>query len=290
MEAAPPAGMRPREFELVRQMVYDFCGLDLTGKQVLVDARLRKKIQDGGFSGVEAFLEHVQKNPKGEAFADMIDVLTTNHTSFFRESQHFDLLRNTVVPAFAGAERLHLWSAACSTGEEPYTIAFSLLDALGEAVFSRVQIFATDISTRVLAKAKKALYPLATVSQLPPDLRRRCLLKGTGAYADQCLVKRELRSLVTFRQFNLLDDCSSFGPFHVIFCRNVMIYFDQQTQERLVNRLAAQLHPGGYLLIGHSESLSGLNQPLQYIAPATYRRGASMGTVAKLDSTLRRAR
>jgi len=290
MEFVQPAAMRQREFEQVRQMVYDFCGIDLTGKQVLVDARLRKKIQDGGFPTVEAFLDHVQRNPKSEAFADMIDVLTTNHTSFFRESQHFDLLRNTIVPAFAGSDRLKLWSAACSTGEEPYTITFSLLEAMGDAVFSRVEILATDISTRVLEKAQKGLYPVSSVSQLPVDLRRQCLLKGTGRYADQCLVKRELRSLITFRQFNLLDDCSTFGPFHVIFCRNVMIYFDQQTQERLVNRLAMRLLPGGYLLIGHSESLSGLNQPLQYIAPATYRKAGSMGMAAQSESTLRRSR
>ncbi len=290
MDNAQPAGMRQREFEQVRQMVYDFCGLDLTGKQVLVDARLRKKIQDGGFQNVEAFLDHVRRNPKSEAFADMIDVLTTNHTSFFRENQHFELLRNTIVPSFAGADRLQLWSAACSTGEEPYTITFSLLDAMGEAAFSRVEILATDISTRVLAKAQKGLYPVSAVSQLPADLRRRCLLKGSGQYADQCLVKRELRELVTFRQFNLLDDCSTFGPFHVIFCRNVMIYFDQQTQEKVVNRLAARLHPGGYLLIGHSESLSGLDQPLQYIAPATYRKAGSMGTVAQTGGMMRRAR
>jgi len=271
MQTCDPYAMRPRDFDQIRQMVYDFCGVDLTGKQVLVDTRLTKKVREFGFPSVQSYCEHLKNNPKSEEFTSMIDMLTTNHTSFFREQQHFNLLRSTIAPEVPESEAIPIWSAACSSGEEPYTIAFSLYEALGESVFSRAEILATDISTRVLEKAQRGLYPVSTIDKLPVAVRRRCLLKGTGEYADQCLVKREVRSLVTFKHFNLLEDCSSFGPFQVIFCRNVMIYFDRQTQETLVNKLASRLLPGGYLFIGHSESLNGISHPLQYVAPATYR-------------------
>ncbi len=273
-----PLTMEVRHFEQIRKMVYDFCGVDLHGKEVLVGTRLGKKVRDLGFSSFESYCEQVRQNPTGDLFTSMIDALTTNHTSFFREQQHFDLLRDVVLPELPMDSDIRIWSAACSSGEEPYTAIFTLIEALGEAAFSRTSILATDISTRVLEQARRGLYPISRLGGLPPGLMRRCLLKGVGQYADQCLVKRELRELIRFQQFNLLDDCSSFGPFQVIFCRNVMIYFDRQTQEAVVNKLASRLCPGGYLLIGHSESLNGVKHPLQYVAPATYRNtGAVRG-------------
>ncbi len=271
-----PLTMGTHHFEQIRQMVYDFCGVDLQGKQVLVGTRLGKKVRDSGLSSFESYCEQVRQDPAGELFTSMIDALTTNHTSFFREQQHFDLLRNVVLPELPKDSNISIWSAACSSGEEPYTIAFSLVDALGEAAFSRTSILATDISTRVLQQAQRGLYPVSRLGTLPAGLMRRCLLKGVGEYADHCLVKRELRALIRFAHFNLLDDCSSLGPFQVIFCRNVMIYFDRQTQEAVVNRLASRLAPGGYLLIGHSESLNGVKHALQYIAPATYRNAGAI--------------
>ncbi|RXH56286.1 CheR family methyltransferase [Granulicella sibirica] len=282
--------MRTSDFEQIRRMVYDFCGVDLTGKQVLVGTRLGKKIRDLGFKTFDSYCEKVRQDPSGELFTTMIDWLTTNHTSFFREEQHFELLQNTIVPALPAGSPIKIWSAACSSGEEPYTIAFSLASVLGDAVFSRASILATDISTRVLERARTGLYPLSRLDGLSTELRRKCLLKGTGKYADQCLVKPEIRSLVDFRRFNLLEDCSSFGPFQVIFCRNVMIYFDQQTQETLVNKLASRLLPGGYLLIGHSESLNGINHRLQYVTPATYRKGTSDDAAASGPGSRRRVR
>jgi chemotaxis protein methyltransferase CheR len=264
--------MRPAEFEQIRSMIYKFCGVDLTGKQVLVGTRLGKRVRDLGFPSFGKYCEHLKNDPSGHIFATTVDLLTTNHTSFFREQKHFDLLRNVIVPELPQKSSLSIWSAACSTGEEPYTIAFSLMEALGEAAWSRVSILATDISSRVLAHAQRGLYPIVNVQGLPPGVLRSCLLKGTGQYADQCMVRREIRSLIDFRRFNLLDDCSKFGPFQVIFCRNVMIYFDQKTQQQVVNNLASRLAPGGYLLIGHSESLNGVEHTLQYVAPATYRR------------------
>ena len=282
--------MRASDFEQIRRMVYEFCGVDLTGKQVLVGTRLGKKIKDLGFVSFESYCDKVRQDPTGELFTKMIDWLTTNHTSFFREEQHFELLQNTIVPALPAGSPIKIWSAACSSGEEPYTIAFSLASVLGDALFSRASILATDISTRMLDRARTGLYPIARVEGLSAELRRKCLLKGTGKYADQCLVKPEIRSLIDFRRFNLLEDCSSFGPFQVIFCRNVMIYFDQQTQETLVNKLASRLASGGYLLIGHSESLNGINHRLQYITPATYRKVTSNDVTASGAGLRRRAR
>ncbi len=271
-ESAAGQTMRPREFEQIRKMVYSHCGVDLTGKQVLVTTRLSKKMRDLGFSSFEAYCEKVQQDQSGELFTSMIDVLTTNHTSFFREMQHFDFLQKEILPAFKNSGQISVWSAACSSGEEPYSIAFSLAEFLGDSFFTRAKILATDISTRILDQARKGLYPISRLQEISVEMRRKCLLKGTGEYENYCLVKKEIRAQIEFKHFNLLDDCSRLGPFNVIFCRNVMIYFDQQTQEALVNRLTSRLVPGGHLLIGHSESLNGLQHHLQYVRPATYRK------------------
>ena len=264
--------LRPREFHLIRRMVYEHFGIDLDGKEVLVAARLGKKMRELGLSSFKQYYEHVEQDATGEALTTMVDALTTNHTSFFREAQHFDYLRKVIVPALQPTGQLRIWSAACSTGEEPYSIAFTLREELGEATSAKVRILATDISTRVLAKAERGLYPASRFQQIPVDRMRRHLLKGSGASAGDYMVKKETRALVEFQRLNLMEDFSHVGLFSVIFCRNVMIYFDQETQQGLVNRLAAQLEPGGYLLIGHAESLNGIEHPLKYLCPATYRK------------------
>jgi chemotaxis protein methyltransferase CheR len=277
VEATSGMEMRPREFERIRQMAYEFCGVDLKGKQILVSARLGKKIRHLKLPSFTHYCDQVEGDASGALFTEMIDALTTNHTSFFREARHFDFLRNTVLPGLAGQGGINIWSAACSSGEEPYTIAFSVIDALGAEAYSRLSITATDISTRVLDKAKAGLYPLASLGALSAEMRRECLMKGTGQYAGQCMVKPAIKKLVDFRQWNLMHQSSSFGPFEVIFCRNVMIYFDQETQQTVVGNLVSRLAPGGYLLIGHAESLNGITHELEYICSATYRKpgGAS---------------
>ena len=283
--SSDPYAMRPHDFDQIRQMVYEFCGVDLHGKQMLVGTRLAKKVQQLGFPSFEAYCTEVKRNPSGELFTSMIDTLTTNHTSFFREEAHFTFLRDVILPGLSSTAKLSIWSSACSTGEEPYTIAFSLIDALGDEAFSRVSILATDISTRVLEQAQRGIYPSSNLQQqLSPTVLRRCLLRGVGQYENHCMVKPEVRAMVNFGQFNLLDDCSSVGPFEVIFCRNVMIYFDRPTQQNVVNKLAARLAPGGYLLIGHSESLNGIEHPLLYVRPATYRKSGSARAVARSSS------
>jgi len=273
--AAAPHQLRRREFDLICRTMHDNFGIDLQGKEVLVAARLGKKLRELEIQTFEQYWEVIQRDSSGETLTAMVDALTTNHTSFFREMQHFEYLRTSVLPSMSSSGQIRIWSAACSTGEEPYSIAFTLLQALGPQTTSRIRILATDISTRVLAIAESGTYSAERVLSMAADQQRRCLLKGSGPSEGTYKVKQEIQSLISFRRMNLMEDFSHVGSFSVIFCRNVMIYFDRKTQESLVNRLTACLEPGGHLLIGHAESLNGIDHDLRYVRPATYRKSAT---------------
>ena len=264
--------IRPQEFQLICSMIYDNFGIDLNGKEVLVAARLGKQMRSLALDSIEEYCAFVQRDSSGEALSAMVDALTTNHTSFYREPQHFDFLRKVILPELNSAPEIRIWSSACSSGEEPYTIAFTAVDELGDRAFSRISILATDISTQVLQAAQRGVYPACRFEQMPVERLRCYLLKGSGESQGQFLVKKQIRSLITFQRLNLMEDFSRVGRFSVIFCRNVMIYFDRPTQQNLVNKLAHQLEPGGYLLIGHAESLNGIDHPLTYLHPAIYRK------------------
>lgn len=268
--AVPP--LRTVDFDRIRQLIYDRFGIDLRGKQTLVSGRLQKKIRELHLRSFADYFDHVQNDSSGAALTAMVDALTTNHTSFFREVQHFKFLREIILPRLGGHANLSIWSAACSTGEEPYSIAFTLLEELGTSASQRARILATDVSTRALRHAEHGVFAAERFENVPHEQMRRHLLKGSGDHAGKYLVKEEARSLVRFQQLNLMEDFSHLGSFSVIFCRNVMIYFDKATQENLVNRLAHQLVPGGYLLTGHAESLNGVAHQLEYVCPATYRK------------------
>lgn len=278
-EAKVGRDIRPltsREFQQFRQLAYEKFGLDLrTGKEQLVSARLGKKIRELRFRSYQEYYRHVVEDATGEALAALIDALTTNHTSFFREAAHFEFLRKAILPGLRERPRLALWSAACSSGEEPYTIAFSVIEEWGDVAFDKLRVLATDISTKVLTSAEKGIYPAARFEAMPALAQRRYLLRGEGRWKDSYQVKPEVRRLVEFRRLNLMENFAHVGPFPVIFCRNVMIYFDKPTQQELVARLAGRLEPGGYLLIGHAESLNALDHPLQYLRPAVYRKPAA---------------
>jgi chemotaxis protein methyltransferase CheR len=200
----------------------------------------------------------------------LLDALTTNFTSFLREPAHFEFLRKSILPNLEGPIRI--WSAGCSTGEEPFTIAFSLIEELGPAAFWRCRILAADISSHALAAARRAVYPADRFSDFPPDCLPSYLLRGTQNWDGWFRVKPSIRAMIDFRRLNLVEPFHHPQPFQVIFCRNVMIYFNKATQVDLVNRLFRSLAPGGYLFIGHSESLTGLAHPYQYIQPAVYRK------------------
>jgi chemotaxis protein methyltransferase CheR len=263
--------LNTREFERISQLAFESCGIDLrTGKRELVQARIGKKMRQGRFGSFKEYLRHVEADRTGQELIALLDCLTTNFTSFLREPAHFEFLRETILPGIRG--EIRIWSAACSTGEEPFTIAFSMLEELGKAEANRIKILATDISTRVLETAKAATYQADRFTGCPPQWLKEYLLRGTGKSEGLCRVKPEVRNLIEFRRFNLMETFHPAQPFHVIFCRNVMIYFDKETQEGVVNRLATCLAPGGYLLVGHAESLTGLRHPYSYVKPAVYRK------------------
>jgi len=263
--------LSPHEFNQITELAYRTCGIDLkSGKEELVQARLGKKIRQGKFGSFKEYYEHVVADRTGEELIALLDALTTNFTSFLREAGHFDFLRKTIAPGLKGPIRI--WSAACSTGEEPFTIAFSLLEELGMPAASRIHILASDISSRALAAAERGVYATERFKDFPPDWPRKYLLRGSDNADGWFRVKPAIRHMIEFRRLNLMETFVPPKPFQVIFCRNVMIYFNKATQEQLVNRFASCLEPGGYLLIGHSESLTGLQHPYEYIKPAVYRR------------------
>lgn len=264
--------LTPRDFQRITALAKEKFGLDLRpGKEDLVAARLRKKMRELGIHSFREYCEMVTRDASGESVLALMDVLTTNHTAFLREPAHFDFFRRRVAAEFGRRGRVNVWSAACSTGEEPYTLCMAALEELGDP--SRCWVLATDISGRALEAARRGVYEASRVEALPAEWLRRYFLRGEGPAAGKYKIRPEVARMVEFRRLNLVGEWPLFGPFAAIFCRNVMIYFDRPTQEQLVNRLAGLLEPGGYLFVGHAESLTGIEHPLQYVQPAVYRRG-----------------
>jgi chemotaxis protein methyltransferase CheR len=260
-----------RDLKTLARLVYDRAGITLhDGKRALVTARLQKRVRTGGFGSFTAYVKYVEQDPSGDEVVALLDAISTNHTSFYREPQHFDLLTSRIAPEI-GPQGLDIWSAACSSGEEPYTIAMTLSDAVGDKV-SGVRILASDLSTKVLAAARTGVYKMERVEGLPRDVLRRHFEKGLGAQAGLARVQSRLAALVKFERLNLLEIGDLGRRFEVIFCRNVMIYFDRAVQQRVVSMLERHLKPGGWLFISHSESLNGISHGLQWVAPAVYRR------------------
>jgi chemotaxis protein methyltransferase CheR len=274
--AAPTAqawALKPREFEQIRHLAHEKFGLDLRhGKEELVAARLGKLIRTGGFGSFDEYYRYVVVDASGEALTGMIDALATNFTSFLREPKHFEFLAAAVLAGWMDRGEIRVWSAACSTGEEPYTLALTLLDTLSGASHGAIRVLATDISTRALDAARKGVYPKERFQDFPQAWLPKYLLKGEGPSTGFYRVKPEVRRLIEFRRLNLIEPFVHPQPFAAIFCRNVMIYFDTLTQTDLVERLAACLEPGGYLFVGHAESLAGARSNLEYVRPAVYRK------------------
>ncbi len=278
---SPPIELTAKEFAFVATLAREEFGLELgTGKEQLVNSRLGNLMRQRGFKSFGDYYRHLQSDRTGDALVELIDVLTTNHTSFFREQAHFDFLTQRIFPEQILAEQkghapLRIWSAASSTGEEPYTIALTAREYLGPQSPSLPSILATDISTRVLETARKGMYKADRFQGgIPPWLKKH-LLRGEGRWDGWYRMRPEILGMVDFRRLNLIEPLPDVGRFTVIFCRNVMIYFSRATQEHVVNNLAACLEPGGYLFVGHSESLTGIEHPLQQVQPAIYRkRGA----------------
>ncbi|PWT99780.1 MAG: chemotaxis protein CheR [Terriglobia bacterium] len=261
--------MAASDFQQIRDLAYRSFGLDLKpGKEELVSARLQKLVRSGGFQSYQAYCRHVLHDRSGESLMALIDALATNHTSFLREADHFDFLRRRVAPVLARRAGVEVWSAACSTGEEIWTLAFVLRDALPT---SRIQLLGTDISRKALASARRATYEAARVQVLPKPWLTS-YLDADGNPPLSYTVKASIRAQAVFQRLNLIEPLPWNKQFPVIFCRNVMIYFDRATQQRVIASLAANLEPGGYLFVGHAESFSGIDHRLEYVQPAIYRR------------------
>jgi chemotaxis protein methyltransferase CheR len=265
--AVRPLG--PQEFEQIRQLAHRAFGLDLKcGKEELVFARLRRLVQAAGFHSFQQYYRHVLGDGTGAALVGMIDALATNHTGFLREREHFEFLRTQVAPMLAGREIVEVWSAACATGEEVWTIAMVLNEALPAR---RIRITATDISGKALEFAERGGYSAERCQPLPASwLSRYFIAEGQPPVAYR--IRPELRAQALFRRVNLIEPAVCPHRFPAIFCRNVMIYFDKATQTNLVGRLAECLEPGGYLFVGHAESLSAVSHSLEYVQPAVYRK------------------
>jgi chemotaxis protein methyltransferase CheR len=263
--------LSPAEFDHIRRLAQQNFGLCLKdGKQGLVIARLGKELRRHGFSTFQQYCRHVEADPHGEAMAELANALTTNFTSFLREPAHFDFLKTNFVAGLLD-KSVEIWTAACSTGEEPYSILFTLLEAMGPN--ASVRILATDLSTRALRAASAAVYEADRVEGLPSGWPQKYFLRGNGKWQGFYRVKPEFRERVQFQRFNLISSQLPAKKFPAVFCRNVAIYFDKPTQAAVVKRLASALIPGGYIFIGHSESLAGVDHNLEYVRPALYRTG-----------------
>jgi len=283
MTSANTAENREREFDFtdhdfafLRDVVMEHSGISLgEQKRQLVYGRLTRRLRQLGLRSFAEYCGHVEQHLE-EELGELINAITTNLTSFFRENHHFEHLAAHALPDImkrnAGTRRLRLWSSASSTGEEPYSIAMTVAETLGSASGWDARILATDIDSQVLAKAQTGVYTEDRITDIPPARQRRWFRRGAGANSSKVKVNEDLQALIAFRQLNLLKDWPMRGPFDIIFCRNVVIYFDKDTQRRLFDRFADILVPNGYLYVGHSESLHRISERFKLIGKTIYQR------------------
>jgi len=264
------------EFDFIRHVIGENAGIVLgPNKRQLVQGRLARRLRELGLPSYEAYCEYV-RDAGPEELVGLINAITTNVTSFFRENHHFEALASYMLPEAmkrnAASRRLRIWSAGCSTGEEPHCIAVVAAEVLPSAPRYDFKILATDIDSDVVAAATSGIYPVDRMSSVSPERLKRFFLKGSGENEGCAVARHDIKSTITFRTLNLLHGWPMKGPFDVIFCRNVMIYFDQPTREKLVNRFSEMLAPGGYLCIGHSESIHAGSAPFKLVGKTIYRR------------------
>ncbi|MGD0417609.1 MAG: protein-glutamate O-methyltransferase CheR [Terriglobales bacterium] len=272
------------DFGRLRSLIYEQSGINLNAeKKTMLELRIKRRLRSLDLNSFAQYCEYLF-GPHGqkEEIVHLLDVVSTNKTDFFREPEHFEFLVQKAIPELMARNQsgrpLLVWSAGCSTGEEPYTLAMVLNEcALAQPGF-RFRVLATDISTTVLAKAGRGVFSVEVVGPVPADLRRKYFMRSRDRDSNLLRVVPELRQLVEFRRLNFMD--ADFGlsqKVDVIFCRNVIIYFDRATQEQIIQKLAAQLVPGGYAFVGHSETLHDMDIPLAPVAPAIYRKKEDAG-------------
>lgn len=266
--------MSDKEFKLLTEYIYDYCGINLSKKKTLLETRLFGVLLEKGFKDFSSYYKFIINDRTGEAVSDVIDRVSTNHTFFMREIQHFKYFRDQVLPHIKTTVRnkdLRIWSAGCSSGEEPYTLAMIIDDYFGkEKVLWDTSILATDISSTALHKGREGVYSDEEIAALPALWKKRYFRYLSP---ERYMVKNELKGEIVFRKYNLMEKVLPFKKkFQVIFCRNVMIYFDNATKRELINRFYDITENGGYLFIGQSESLNRDESDYQYIMPAIYRK------------------
>ncbi|VTU25254.1 Chemotaxis protein methyltransferase [Variovorax sp. SRS16] len=258
------------EFGRFQRFIHEAAGITLSpAKKALVCGRLFKRLQAHRLNSYTDYLALLDSGRAAAEVQTAIDLLTTNETYFFREPRHFELLRTVALAAASRPQPLRVWSAACSTGEECYSIAMVLADCLGATAW---EVVGTDISSRVLQRARAAHYPLERTRHVPPAYLKRFCLRGLGEQEGTLLVERPLRERVRFAQVNLNAGLPALGSFDMIFLRNVMIYFNGDTKRQVVARVLALLKPGGHFCIGHSETLNEISTAVQQVAPSIYRK------------------
>jgi chemotaxis protein methyltransferase CheR len=277
-------GIATENYEFIRQLVYHHSRINLgPDKMGLVRSRVQKRLRALGLADFDSYCRLLDCPSGKEELTALVDVISTNVTQFFREMEHFEFLQNTFLPGYCAArkpssrEPLRVWSAACSSGQEPYSLAILLADFFRREPERPWQIVATDISTRMLEIGRQAIYPGNQIQLPAKDWLSAYFQKGAGSWEGHYRIKSCLRQRVQFRHLNLLQWPYPWREkFDVIFCRNVMIYFDRQTQEQLVSCLSGQLEAAGHLFVGHSESLIGIEHGLKRLRPSIYQKSNAM--------------
>jgi chemotaxis protein methyltransferase CheR len=270
----PEYEITDKEFKVFSALVYKESGIRLNdSKRALLVSRLSKRLRTLGLGTFREYYEQYLTSEDEGELIQMLDLISTNKTSFFREPVHFDFLKNQILPALSHLKQIKIWSSACSSGEEPYTIAMTLYDHVDNPNQWDFRVLASDLSTRVLARAQSGIYDLDQISEINPERAKLHFLKGSGQNEGTIKVKPHLQNMITFERINLMDEKYPIKyDLDLIFCRNVMIYFDRATQERLMNKFYNYLKPGGHLFIGHSETLQWLDHSFNYVAPTIYRK------------------
>ena len=276
VESAVEEGLSTRNFARLRELIYTETGICLSPeKKTMVEVRLKRRVRTLNMATYREYCDFVfGRRGMQEELIFLINVITTNKTDFFREPQHFEFLARTALPELAVSGRTFvIWSAGCSSGEEPYTLAMVLSEYADVHPGFRFRVLASDISTSVLEKAEAGIYSSECIAPIPLTLKRKYLLRSRDSQSGRVRVASELRRLVDFRRLNFMDsDYSLTERVDAIFCRNVLIYFDRPTQESILRKLLHNLVPNGYLFVGHSETLHDMDLPVVPVAPALYRK------------------
>ncbi len=266
-----------KDFERLRELIHHHTGIRMAdNRRDLIYGRLSRRLRKLGLHSFSHYCRIIEQGEDQEELEAFRNAVTTNLTAFFREAHHFDYLAEELLPRLVEQKRvdrsLRIWSAGCSTGEEPYTLAMVVRESLPDIHAWDVRILATDIDSNVLEKAQRGVYEIQAIERVLGPRLRRWFLRGTGPFEGKAKVKPELQELIRFRKVNLMEGWPMQGAFDLILCRNVLIYFDQPTQRKLFDRFASILHPQGHLFIGHSESPLDLTDRFELIGKSIYRR------------------